>query len=152
MQFTSNCYRHWATLVGRDMDGSGHLLHIKICVTKGYLFAMNVYVIGILLLVCEICTAHPHVMKLWYMDNAGTRWTFDALREHIRDFLMRGTPQGYFLYPTNSVLVVYPRNVQRMETHFRRMGVHVVTGRRHLGIFIGKETHPKSQRKGSSAF
>ena len=29
-QFTFNCYRHWATLVVRDMgDGSGHFLHSK---------------------------------------------------------------------------------------------------------------------------
>ena len=35
-QFTFNCYRHWATLVVRDIgDGSGHLLHSKEGVTQG---------------------------------------------------------------------------------------------------------------------
>ena len=36
MQFTFNCYRHWATLVVRDTgDGSGHFLHSKEGVTQG---------------------------------------------------------------------------------------------------------------------
>ena len=35
-QFTFNCYRHWATLVVRDVgDGSGHFLHSKEGVTQG---------------------------------------------------------------------------------------------------------------------
>ena len=30
VQFTFNCYRHWATLVVRDTgDGSGHFMHSK---------------------------------------------------------------------------------------------------------------------------
>ena len=35
-QFTFNCYRHWATLVVRDIGyGSGHFLHSKEGVTQG---------------------------------------------------------------------------------------------------------------------
>ena len=30
LQFTFNCYRHWATLVVRETgDGSGHFMHSK---------------------------------------------------------------------------------------------------------------------------
>ena len=59
-QFTFNCYRHWATLVVRDMgDGSGHFLHSKEDVTQGDPFAMIAYGIGVLLLTRELQGAHP---------------------------------------------------------------------------------------------
>ena len=28
-RFNSKCYHYWATMVVRDVDGSGHLLHRK---------------------------------------------------------------------------------------------------------------------------
>ena len=40
-QFTFNCYRHWATLVVRDIgDGSGHFFHSKEGMTQGYPYAI----------------------------------------------------------------------------------------------------------------
>ena len=59
-QFTFNCYRHWATLVVRDIgDGSGHFLHSKEGVTQGDPLAMIAYGIGVLLLIRELQYAHP---------------------------------------------------------------------------------------------
>ena len=34
-QFKFNCYCHWATLVVRYLEGSGHLLHSNEGVTQG---------------------------------------------------------------------------------------------------------------------
>ena len=51
-QFTFNCYRHWPTLVVRDIgDGSGHFLHSKDGVTQGDPLAMIKYGIGVLPLI-----------------------------------------------------------------------------------------------------
>ena len=51
-QFTFKYYRHWATLVVRDIgDGSGHFLHSKEGVTQGYPLAMIAYGIGVLPLI-----------------------------------------------------------------------------------------------------
>ena len=71
VQLNSNYYRHWATLVERDVYGSGHLLHNKEIVTQGYPLAMIAYRILILLIIYELRTAHPHFNKPWYADKSG---------------------------------------------------------------------------------
>ena len=50
-QFTFDCYRHWATLVVHDLEGSGHLFHSKEGVNQGYPLAMIAYVTGVLPLI-----------------------------------------------------------------------------------------------------
>ena len=76
------------------------------------------YGIGILLLVFELCTAHPHIMQLWYADNSGAGGTFKVLHDHIQDLFVRGPLQGYFTEPTKIILVVFPWDFQKTETHF----------------------------------
>ena len=56
---------------------------------------------------------------------------------------MRGPPRGYFPEPTNSILVVAPRNVSREEEFFHGMGLQVVMGSWYLGGFIGDEEAEK---------
>ena len=71
-QFTSNCYRHWATLVVRNTeDGAGHFFHRKEGVTQGDPLAMIVYGIGVLPLIRDLRRDHPHVTQPWYVDDAG---------------------------------------------------------------------------------
>ena len=72
-QFTFSCYRHWDTLVVRDMeDGSGHFLHRKEGVTQGEPLSMIVYDIGVLPLVRELRDAHLRVTQPWYADDVGS--------------------------------------------------------------------------------
>ena len=67
-QFTSNCYRHWATLVVRDTgDRSGHFLHSK----ELDPLAMNAYGIGVLPLIRYLRSTHPRFTQPWYADDAG---------------------------------------------------------------------------------
>ena len=76
-QFTFNCYRHWATLVVRDIGyGSGHFLHSKEGVTQGDPLAMIAYDIGVLPLIRELREAHPCVTHPWYADDAGAGGAF----------------------------------------------------------------------------
>ena len=71
-QFTFNCYRHWATLVVRDIgDGSGHFLHSKERVTQGEPLDMISYGIGVLPLIRNLREAHPRITQPWYADDAG---------------------------------------------------------------------------------
>ena len=66
LQFTFNCYRHWATLVVPNMeDGSGHFLHSKEGVTPGDLLDTIACGIGILPNIREPWDAHPRVTQLW---------------------------------------------------------------------------------------
>ena len=51
--------------------------------------------------------------------------------------MVRGPLQNYFTEPTKSILVVYPRNFPRAEDFFWGYGLHIVTGSRHLGGFMG---------------
>ena len=55
----------------------------------------------------------------------------------------QGDTAGYFPEPTNSILVVDPRNVTRVEEFFRGMGLHLVTGSRYLGGFVGDRAAEK---------
>ena len=50
-QFEFNCYRHWATLVIRAGDGTGHFLYSKEGVTQGDTLTMVAYGMGILPLI-----------------------------------------------------------------------------------------------------
>ena len=55
----------------------------------------------------------------------------------MRGMQVRGPPWGYFPDLTKSILVVSLRNVQRVEAHFRGMGVCMVTLSRYISGFIG---------------
>ena len=64
-QFTFNCYRHWATLVVRDIgDGSDHFFQSKEGVTQGDPLAMIAYGIGVL-------PPHPRVISIPRLCDAG---------------------------------------------------------------------------------
>ena len=97
---------------------------------------MIVYVICILLLVCELRNAHLHIMQPWCADDAGAGETFKALYEHMSNLMVRGTMWGYFPDPTKIILSISPRNVYQVEAHFQKMGVQVVTRSPYLGGLI----------------
>ena len=138
MQFTFNCYRHWATLVVQDTgDGSGHFLHSKEGATQGDLLEMMNYGIGLLPLIRELVEAHNRVTQPWYADDTGSGGTLHHILVHLRDMQARGPPRGYFPDPTKSILVVAPSNVAMVEEFFRGMGLKIVTGGWYLGGFIG---------------
>ena len=58
-QFIFNCYRHWATLTVRNMDGSGRFFRVA---QVGPL-NMIAYGTGIITLICDIHALHPHVTQ-----------------------------------------------------------------------------------------
>ena len=94
--FTFNCYRHWATLVVRDIgDGSGHFLHSKEGVTQGDPLAMIAYGIGVLPLIRELRGAYPRITQPWYADDAGEGGAFIDVQEHFQDLQARGLAWGY---------------------------------------------------------
>ena len=106
-QFTFNCYRHWDTLVVRNItDGSGHFLHSKEGMTQGDPLTMIAYDIGVLPLICGLRRSHPRVTQPWYADDTGAVGKFGDVMSHFRDLHLRGPARGYFPEPTKSILVV----------------------------------------------
>ena len=106
-QFNFNCYRHWATMVVRDMEGgSGHSLYSKEGVTQGYPLAMIAYGIGVLPLIRELRDAYTHVNQTWYADDAGAGGGFGHILEHFQDLQARGPQRGYFPERTKRILVI----------------------------------------------
>ena len=90
-QFTFNCYRHWATLVVRDIgDGSGHFLHSKEGVTQGDPLAMITYGIGVLPLIRELQDTHPRATQPWYADDTGAGTSPGLLCGADQEHLGRG--------------------------------------------------------------
>ena len=57
--FAFYCYLRWNTLVIREGDGTGHLLHINEWVTQGDPLAMIKYGLDILPLIWDLWTANP---------------------------------------------------------------------------------------------
>ena len=80
---------------------------------------------------------HPHVTQPWYTENTGEGGTFNALHKHMWVMLTRESPQEYFLEPTKIILVIYLRNIQKLEAQFWGVSVRVVARRRYLDRFIG---------------
>ena len=119
-----------------NLDGSGHFLHNKDGVNQGDPLAMITYGIGVITLIRELEDAHPRVTQPWHADDAGAGGNFDQILAHFWDLQAGGAPWGYFPEPTNSILVVAPRNVARAEEFFRGMFMMVVTRSRYLGGFI----------------
>ena len=150
LQFTFNCYRHWATLVVRDAgDRSGHFLHIKEGVTQRDPLAMITYDIGFLPLIRELWGSQHSVTQPWYMDDPGAGGKFLHILAHLQDLQSRVLPRGYYQELTKSILVVAPRNVAQAEEFFRGMGIKVVTGNQYLGGFIGVPmVHPGGKGHG----
>ena len=56
--------------------------------------------------------------QLWYGDESGAGGTFGGIRQHLDNLMVRGPPQGYFPYLTNSILGMSPRNVLQAEAFF----------------------------------
>ena len=108
------------------MDGSGYFLHIKEGVTKGSFLSMISYGIGILPLIHDLRTVHPHVTQLWYADDSFKGGKFEALQDHMKELMARGPLRGYFPEPTRSILVVSLRNLQSTDEYFRGTRVIVV--------------------------
>ena len=65
--------------------------------------------------------------------------TLREIWKYMDKFMVRGPPRGYFPDPTKSILVVSPRNVQRVEAFSWGYGIHTVTGSRYLGGFLGSK-------------
>ena len=135
-RFVFNCYCHWATLVIRVGDGTGHFLFRKEGVNHGDPMDMVVYGLVILPLICELRQAHPGITQLWYFDDTRAGITFERIRRHLYYLMVRGPPRGYFLDPTKSILVVFPWNLPRVESFFQGYGLQIVTGSHYLGGFV----------------
>ena len=89
---------------------------------------MITYGVGVLPLIRELQEAHTSVTQPWYAYDAEARGGFGHILEHFQYLQARGPTRGYFPDPTNSILVVEPRNVASAEKFFRGMGVNIVTG------------------------
>ena len=76
VRFEFNCYHHWATLVIRECNGTGHFLHIKDRVTQGDTLAMITYVLGILPVIRDLRMSQPGVSQKWFADESGAGGTF----------------------------------------------------------------------------
>ena len=95
------------------------------------------YGIGVLPLIQELRDAHPRVNQPWYTDDVGEGGNFGKILSHFKDLQVWGPPQGYFQETTNSILILSPRNVAKVEELFWGMVLKVVTGSLYIGCFIG---------------
>ena len=98
---------------------------------------MIAYGIGFLPLIRELREAHPRFIQPCYAYDAGVGGKFGHILEYFQDLQERGSPWGYLLEPTESILAVATRNVARAEEFFCGMGIKIVTVSRYLGGFVG---------------
>ena len=138
-RFAFNCYQQWATLVIREGDGTGNLLHIKEGVNQGDPQDMIAYGLGILPLIRYLRTAHPGVTKSWYDDDSGAGGTLSGIRRHLGYPMVIGPLRGYLPETTKRILVVSPQSIPWAEALFWGYGLKVMTGSQYLGGFMGTE-------------
>ena len=81
--FSINCYRHWATLLIRAGNETGHFLLRKEGVTQGDTLAIIIYGIGILPLIQYLQTAQPRVTQPWYTDDSRAGGNFSGVMRHV---------------------------------------------------------------------
>ena len=137
-RFTFNCYRHWAQLLVRSVDGeAGTILFSKEGCTQGDPLAMIVYGIGMLPLVEKLQQEIPGMFQPWYADDAGAAGDYESIATYFNFLMMEGPARGYFPEPTKSILVVQPENVDRAKEALSHLGFSIVTGARYLGGHVG---------------
>ena len=108
--FVFNCYRHWSSLVLRNMNGTAIFLHIKESVTQGDHIAMIVYRIGILPLVKNLKREIPDVTQPWYADDYGALGTFTKVETYFDLLTRQGPEQKYYPEPSKSILIMHMGN------------------------------------------
>ena len=132
-------YCHWDTLMIRAGNDTGHLLHSKGGGDPGGSPGHDRICPGDPPLIQDLWTFHHGVTQPWYADNARSDGTFDGIRQHLDDLMVRGPPRGYYPEPFKSIWVVSPRNDPQAEAFFRGYGLKVVKCGRYLGGFMGAE-------------
>ena len=130
---------HWATLVVRNSEGSGHFLHRKEEMNQGDPVSMIDYGIGVPPLIRELRDAHPCVTQPCYAGDTGEGGSFGNILAHLQDLHGMGAPRGYLLEPRKSILVVSLQIVARAEAFFQGMGLKVVNRSQYLGGLIGEQ-------------
>ena len=100
---------------------------------------MIAYGLGIFSLIWDLQTDHSRLTQPSYSNDAGAGGSFAGILQHLDNLMVQGPPQGYFLNPTKSILVVSPRNVPRSEDLLQGYGLQIVTGSRYLGGFMDTE-------------
>jgi len=118
------------------LKGSTTLLYSKEGVTQGDLLSMFMYAVGTLPLIRSLHNP-THWTQLWYADDASAGGSLSDLHEWLSLLCSRGPTCGYFPEPTKSFVVVSERFKGEAEAVFGGLGVHVVTGHKFLGGFIG---------------
>ena len=67
----------------------GHFLFSKEVVNQGDPLAIVLYGLGILPLIRELRKAQPGVTQPWYADDTGTGGTFEGIRKHLDELMVR---------------------------------------------------------------
>ena len=113
--FVFSCYRHWSLLVLRNMNGTASIIHSREGMTQGGPLAMIVYGIGILPLIKNLKREIPDVTHPWYAEDAGALGTFARLETYFDSLTRQVLGPGYHSYPTKSVLIVRPDNLEAVK-------------------------------------
>ena len=99
VRFTFNCYRHWAQLLVRSVDGDeGTILFSKEGCTQGDPLAMIVYGIGMLPLVELLELNIPEIVQPWYADDAGAAGNYEHIEKYFRLLVKVVRTAFYFWY------------------------------------------------------
>ena len=129
----NNNNRGWSMLV---MRGASDCLYSKEGVTQGDPLSMFMYAIGTLPLIRSLHNP-SHWTQVWYADDASAGGSLHDIRDWFSLLCSRGPAFGYFPEPSKSFVVVGEHCRSEAEALFQGLGVHVVTGHRYLGGFIG---------------
>jgi hypothetical protein len=90
-----NSYKHWSTLVIRNIDGRGEFLLSQQGVTQGDLLVMLRYARGMLSLAHQLKAEFPEMEQHWYADDAVAAAEFARILAMFERLLELGPGYGY---------------------------------------------------------
>ena len=95
---------------------------------QGDPFAMFLYGIGSLPLICQLKQEHPEVKQSWYADDTGAGGTFESIWEHFKRLQEIGPKFGYYPEPSKSILIVPKHSLKKAKVEFADLKFEIKTG------------------------
>ena len=139
-RFVFNCYKHWAQLFLRRINGRGaYTLYSKEGVTQGDPLSMLIYGLGVSPLSKRIREETKLTTQPWYADDAAMVGQASNVVKAMNTLLKFGPARGYYPAPEKSVVVCPPEREEAARSALSAFQFQYRDGHRYLGGFIGTE-------------
>ena len=105
--------------------------------TQGYSLDKVAYWTRILPLIKHLKSVYPGVTHPCYANYSGALGMFDTLERYFNSLKHNGLARGYYLKPTKSIIIVYPKNLKAWGPFGAIHGFRLCIDACFIGGYIG---------------